>query len=223
MVDKKTNKSAFSIDLVPKKRLSTARQNPSSPPGIILKAAEDIFAENGYNGTTTREIAKKAGVNIANIHYHWGSKEELWHAVVYNVIMQIMESSQKILDIQSNSIEEGLKNTIGTIIDILADNPNYARILQHSSIRGYSEEIAKDINISLLEIGRFFIKTNFKNPGFDPDLLLFGLTGAFSIFFLEKDAIRVIFNENPSSLSPGFRQKLKDTLFFIVTRVLGLN
>lgn len=134
-----------------------------------------------------------------------------------------MESSKKIFNLPSNNIEEGLKNTISTIIDILADNPNYARILQHSSIRGYSEEIAKDINVSLLEIGRFFIKSNFKNPDFDPDMILFGLTGAFSIFFLEKDAIRVIFNENPSSLSPEFRKKLKDTLFFIVTRVLGLE
>ncbi len=216
----------FSIDLVPKKKLADARENPSSPPGIILQAAEDIFAENGYSGATTREIAKKAGVNIANLHYHWGSKDELWHAVVYNVIIKIMESSQGVLDISSDNLEDGLKNTIGIIIDILVDNPNYARILQHSSLRGYNEEIAKDINISLLDIGRNFIKNNFnKKPlsDYDTDLILFSLTGAVAIFFIEKDAIKAIFNEDPLSLSDSFRQKLKDTLYFIIARVLGLG
>lgn len=226
MDDKISRTNALGSELIPKKRLQTARENPSSPPGVILKAAEDIFAEYGYNGTTTREIAKKCGVNIANIHYYWGSKEELWHAVVYNVIMQIMDSTKSILEFPVGNVEGALRHTIGILVDILADNPNYARILQHSSVKGFSEEIAKDINISLLEIGRAFIKLSLKKemiPDFNPDLLLFGLTGAFAIFFIEKDGVKAVFDEDSTSYSPAFRQKMKDTLYFIVSRVFGIK
>ena len=101
--------------------------------------------------------------------------------------MQIMDSSKSILEFSAENLQKALKRTIGIMIDILADNPNYARILQHSSVKGFSEEIAKNINVSLLETGRTFVKISLKKeqiPDFNPDLLLFGLTGAFAIFFI---------------------------------------
>ncbi len=41
----------------------------------ILFAAEKLFAEKGFEGTSTREIAKAANVNISMISYYFGSKE----------------------------------------------------------------------------------------------------------------------------------------------------
>ena len=121
-----------------------------------------------------------------------------------------MESNKSILEFPAENLQEALKRTIGIMIDILADNPNYARILQHSSVKGFSEDIAKDINVSLLKIGRTFVKISLKKeqiPDFNPDLLLFGLTGAFAIFFIQKDGIKAIFNEDSASYFPAFRQK----------------
>jgi len=43
----------------------------------ILDAAERLIAEQGYGSTSLRHIIAKAGVNLASIHYHFGSKEEL--------------------------------------------------------------------------------------------------------------------------------------------------
>ncbi len=43
----------------------------------ILDKAEELFAGNGYEGTTVREIAQAAGVNVAMINYYFGSKEKL--------------------------------------------------------------------------------------------------------------------------------------------------
>lgn len=43
----------------------------------ILQAAIDCIAEDGYNGTSTTAIAKRAGVSRALIHYHYASKEKL--------------------------------------------------------------------------------------------------------------------------------------------------
>lgn len=48
----------------------------------ILDAAEGLFVEHGYEATTLRQITAGAGVNLAAVHYHFGSKEELFQAVL---------------------------------------------------------------------------------------------------------------------------------------------
>jgi len=48
----------------------------------ILQAALEEFAERGFEGSSTRDIAAKAGVHHALIKYHFNSKDELWRAAV---------------------------------------------------------------------------------------------------------------------------------------------
>ena len=47
----------------------------------IIDTAEKLFAIHGYNGTSVRDIAEDAGVNVAMISYYFGSKEKLMEAV----------------------------------------------------------------------------------------------------------------------------------------------
>ena len=43
----------------------------------ILEVAERLFAENGFDGTSVRQISKEADVNVAMISYYFGSKEKM--------------------------------------------------------------------------------------------------------------------------------------------------
>jgi AcrR family transcriptional regulator len=52
----------------------------------ILELATELFARQGYQGTTTREIAQKVHVNEAIIFRHFATKEELYWAVIENQI-----------------------------------------------------------------------------------------------------------------------------------------
>ncbi len=47
----------------------------------IREVALDVFAEHGFEGTSTREICARAAVNGAALNYHWRSKQQLWEAV----------------------------------------------------------------------------------------------------------------------------------------------
>jgi AcrR family transcriptional regulator len=47
----------------------------------LLQAATEVFAEVGYHAATTREICKRADVNLASIHYYYGDKAELYREV----------------------------------------------------------------------------------------------------------------------------------------------
>lgn len=47
----------------------------------ILGAAEELFAQQGFGGTTLRQVTRHADVNIAAVNYHFGSKENLVNEV----------------------------------------------------------------------------------------------------------------------------------------------
>src|SRR5712691_4942148 len=48
----------------------------------ILDAAEQLFMEHGFEATSLRSLTAAAGANLAAVHYHFGSKEELFQAVL---------------------------------------------------------------------------------------------------------------------------------------------
>jgi AcrR family transcriptional regulator len=52
----------------------------------ILQVAEQLFAEEGFDGTSVREIAKIANINVAMISYYFGSKEKLLESIVLHRI-----------------------------------------------------------------------------------------------------------------------------------------
>ncbi|GEM56550.1 TetR family transcriptional regulator [Flavobacterium branchiophilum NBRC 15030 = ATCC 35035] len=49
---------------------------------LILQIAEKLFADNGFDGTSIRDIAKEAQINIAMISYYFGSKEKLLEGII---------------------------------------------------------------------------------------------------------------------------------------------
>ncbi|KST65804.1 transcriptional regulator [Mastigocoleus testarum BC008] len=73
----------------------------------ILNVAEKLFAEKGFAGTTLRGVIREAEVNIAAVHYHFGSKEKLFSAVVQRVAKQIIQAQQR----QLKNYENGEKPT----------------------------------------------------------------------------------------------------------------
>lgn len=69
-------------------------------PGVrerILAVAQELFAENGYAGTGTRAIAQAAGVNLALIHYHYGSKRDLFKAAYQRGAGKVTEARTQAL------------------------------------------------------------------------------------------------------------------------------
>ena len=48
----------------------------------ILDAAEALFMEHGFEATSLRSLTSAASVNLAAVHYHFGSKDELFQAVL---------------------------------------------------------------------------------------------------------------------------------------------
>lgn len=65
--------------------------------GRIITAATRLFADKGYEGTSTKDICETAAVNIAAIHYHFGSKENLLRHIIQQHTSEVLSSSRRTL------------------------------------------------------------------------------------------------------------------------------
>jgi AcrR family transcriptional regulator len=81
----------------------------------ILDTAETLFAQYGYDPTSTREIAEKSGVNVAMISYYFGSKENLLKAVITRYGEDVLDALKKAYN-PEDTPESRLKVLISTYI-----------------------------------------------------------------------------------------------------------
>jgi AcrR family transcriptional regulator len=63
--------------------------DPAVTRARIVDAAMVLFAARGYDGVSTRDLGKRAEVNIATLNYHFGGKQRLYTAVVDEVYRRV--------------------------------------------------------------------------------------------------------------------------------------
>jgi AcrR family transcriptional regulator len=68
---------------------------PTDTKQSILDASEILFARDGYRGTSIRAITEEAGVNVAAVNYHFGSKKRLLEEVIKRRILPLNQIRRK--------------------------------------------------------------------------------------------------------------------------------
>ena len=111
----------------------TGPKMQTSPPDtktIIMDVAEKLFAEKGIDATSTRAIVSEAGVNLAAINYHFGSKEGLLKAVIFRIVNKINDERLSQLDSLERNNQSPAINAI-----IIAFLSPFAKITQEQPNR----------------------------------------------------------------------------------------
>lgn len=104
---------------------------PSDTKVKILDTAEQMFATQGFAGTTLRNLVKEAGVNLAAVSYHFGSKEELHAAVIGRMAEVITERQLEALQVlEANETEPSLEAVLRAYIE-----PGMAYLLEAEELR----------------------------------------------------------------------------------------
>lgn len=128
--------------------MSSANHAPATRPAVsqpsapaarhrILMAALQEFADRGYEGATTAEIARRAGVTQPLVHYHFASKEALWKAAVDDLFDRLVRSFGGALDdLADVGTEQRLKVLLRRFVRFTAEHPELARVLAREGSRG---------------------------------------------------------------------------------------
>ena len=123
----------------------------------ILDAAEALFAEHGFDGTSLRAVPARAEVNLAAVHYHFGSKMGLFRALVERRVGEVNRARLDTLDELQRSaapaaapLEDVVRAFLAPAFAHLdADDPGLRAFLQivgrlHSS-RGDHVDAVRDV------------------------------------------------------------------------------
>ncbi|MDA3963508.1 MAG: TetR/AcrR family transcriptional regulator [Planctomycetota bacterium] len=95
----------------------------------LLDAATVLFAEQGFDGTSLRNITERAGTNIASVNYHFGSKDGLITAVLTDLIGPVNQERLARLDALNDDapLEAVLRAFIEPVFGALTD-PAHAKV-----------------------------------------------------------------------------------------------
>ena len=107
----------------------------------ILESATTLFAQKGFDGTSIREICKKANVNLCMISYYWGGKRELYEGIIENLIEQQTEYARTFMDLDKSPSEYSKSECIELLITILERAVDFL----------YSNKISNDLIMFLLK------------------------------------------------------------------------
>ena len=88
----------------------------------ILQAAEELFLNNGFVGTSTTDIAKRVGCNQALVHYYFRTKENLFLQVFMAKLDMILKTLQQPLLKQDADFFDKLRNAISAYFYFLAND-----------------------------------------------------------------------------------------------------
>lgn len=100
----------------------------------LLNAAEKLFSEHGFSGTTIRDLAAAAKCNIASVNYHFGSKDKLYIEVWRRLLLRMRDSRLESIraamsqDSGKPSLENLLSSFANAFIEPLADESKARRL-----------------------------------------------------------------------------------------------
>lgn len=123
----------------------------------IIDTAEKLFSDRGFDGTSVRDIAEKAGINIAMISYYFGSKEKLMQAIFEQRTAQITEKIEVLLKDEKLSPFEKMDILIEDYVDRVEKKIRFHKLMVCEQIMGKNSVVTrllgelKKKNASLIE------------------------------------------------------------------------
>jgi AcrR family transcriptional regulator len=108
----------------------------------ILASAAQMFANSGYNGVSTRDIAAGAGVNEVTIYRHYPRKRDLYVAVLDAELQQVRLSGDLLARVaEAVDARMAVQRTFEMIAATMARRPELLRLVQYSAL-----ELSEDID-----------------------------------------------------------------------------
>lgn len=181
---------------------TTRQEQREATRARILEAALEIFAERGFAGASTRDIASRAGTNQGLITYHFQSKEALWREAADQLFASLATRLEETLaSLNGANRIEATKEGIREYVRFAAAHPELFRLM-------VDEGKVNDDRLTWLV--RKHLKPRFKTisqdllqaAGYDQAMLphaFYALAGAASLMFAVAPECKLLTGMNPLS------------------------
>jgi len=114
-------------------------RDPERTREAILDAAEHLFAERGFDATSLQDVGALAGVSRATPGYFFGSKAELYRAVLERCFAQVREAvreGRRRTRASGKGAEAVLAGVVSDYFDFITAKPNLVRLIEWEALSG---------------------------------------------------------------------------------------
>lgn len=172
----------------------------------ILKAATEIFALKGPEGSRVDEIAEKAGINKRMLYHYFGSKEDLYVEVLRTNYHKIFALGKKAFRLGDDP-KENVTRAIRAYFYFLAQNEEFVRLTSWEALSGgrfIGKVIPQFFDLVELEFGGIIqdgIQRKFIPPDTDIRQVLLSVQALCLVYFNRRELVQPLWQEDMLSES----------------------
>lgn len=196
----------------------------------IVAAAETLFAEKGFKGTSVRDIAERAGVNLAMISYYFGSKDQLLEALFELRGEETKKHLQEIVDKPKLSALARINLLIDNTADKFVHQTSFNKIMVREQVIPSNAAISKlilNLKIQNYKVAMQLLKEGQKSgeiqKNIDPELLMSTIIGILNHFYTSQQYYRVIRNMEDlpdAEFQNRMKKRITHYLKFLIKKIL---
>lgn len=202
--------------------IKTTDQRGTDTRDRLLEAAMGCFAERGFAGTTTRAICDAAGVNLALLNYHFGSKAGLWAAVVRVLNDRLAAIAIEALD-PGVPLQRGVATFLRRVVRALLADPRPMRVMAWASLhpQGFDRTVLEEAYGPAVRAAITYLEGE-QHAGRIPAAVDVGLTVVTFYGLLAEPLIEPAVHHHLFGLSAAHAARIENHLVASGLRLLGL-
>ena len=171
----------------------------------ILGAAQSTFAEQGYDGATTRQIASRAGVPQGLLRYYFGGKLKLWQAAVDQAFGEVhigLDTATAVPQIGDGL--DRIRVGIRAHVQYVAHNPEFVRLMHDEGkrrgprMRWLVDRHVKPMFARLLPLIRHLQELGRLPDDISPLHFTYAMIGAIDVIFHQAEECRRVTGVDPT-------------------------
>jgi AcrR family transcriptional regulator len=183
----------------------------------IMEVAVELFAANGFEGTSIRQLAQRADVNIAMINYYFGSKEKLFETLLEQKATYMRNRIEAVEADKTLTEIEKLDQIIEDYVSRFLSQPEFHRVLQQELLVSQRENLHQNVIglfvkntqnvVAIIEKG--IRKKQFRKV--DPPLVFASIIGTINQVMMSRTMCNLLMNkaiENNPYQDPLFKKRL---------------
>jgi AcrR family transcriptional regulator len=161
--------------------LRTRVSQQNRPPGqvLLLRAAEELFGERSYHRTTVADICARAGMATGSFYSYYGSKLEIFAAVVRAINTDLRRAMRTALEHAEGGQRARERAAFRAYFDMLSQRPWIDRIVRESEFidRGLFREYYEHLTRGYARGVRAAQMAHEVDAHYDPEVVAFAYTG----------------------------------------------
>ncbi len=117
----------------------------------IIRAAHDLFVQQGYHGTSMRQIAQRSGIALGGLYNHFESKEAVFRDVFleyhpYRTVIPMIINSRR------ETFEQFVRDSFSHIVAVLREKPDFMKLMFVEMVEFNSQHIQEMLQVVLPQV-----------------------------------------------------------------------